>query len=228
MRRLPAGKMLHARIAAGELTRADVEAVARRLVRFYAKAPPQWRDGYKYLQRLVVEGGINRDVLLDPALGLAGLATRRILDAVDNSVENHELEIRWRIAAGYVVEGHGDLRPEHICVLQPPLIFDCLEFDRSMRLVDPYDEISFLGMECRMLGASWVRPLLLSVLRKHLGHSPSRTLLATYTAFRATLRARLCLAHLLDPHPTHPELWQTKARRYLAIAARETAKAPGV
>ena len=47
---------------------------------------------------------------------------------------------------------------------------------------------------------------------------PSR-LIACYAAWRATLRARLSIAHLLEPTPRQPEKWEPQARRYLAIAA---------
>jgi aminoglycoside phosphotransferase family enzyme len=225
MRRLPADRMLDTRIRTAELTRTDVEAIAHRLVPFYAKARRQRRDGPRYLRHLLVESGINRQILMAPALGLDTAEAGRVLDQVDALLERCRPEIEARIADGYIVEGHGDLRPAHVCVLQPPLVFDCLEFDRSMRLIDPYDEINFLGMECAMLGAAWVRPLLLSIFRRHLGHPPSRALLAAYGAFRAALRARLCLAHLLDEHPERPQSWVQKAERYLSFAAREAAKA---
>jgi aminoglycoside phosphotransferase family enzyme len=34
-----------------------------------------------------------------------------------------------RIAAGRIRDGHGDLRAEHICVTDPVVIFDCIEFN---------------------------------------------------------------------------------------------------
>jgi len=225
MRRLPTERMLDARIAARDLTRRDVEAVAHRLVHFYASARSQRRAGSMYLRHLLTESGINRTILMAPALGLAGAETAATLDRIDAALQRGQAELRQRIAAGYIVEGHGDLRPGHVCLLQPPLIFDCLEFDRAMRLLDPYDEVGFLGMECAMRGAAWVRPLLLAILRRHLGHPPSRQLLATYGAFRAALRARLCLAHLLDEHPQSPQGWVETARRYMLVAAREAERA---
>jgi len=54
---------------------------------------------------------------------------------------------------GRIVEGHGDLRPEHVCLVTPPQISDCLEFNRAMRIIDPYDEIGYLALECEVLGA---------------------------------------------------------------------------
>jgi hypothetical protein len=40
-----------------------------------------------------------------------------------------------------------------------------------------------------------------------------------YRLKRAMLRARLSIAHLLDPHPRTPEKWPRLARTYLNFAA---------
>jgi aminoglycoside phosphotransferase family enzyme len=55
------------------------------------------------------------------------------------------------------------------------------------------------------------------VTQRHGDNGPAR-LLKLYEAFRAVLRARLALAHLLDPMPREPAKWQPLARRYLALA----------
>jgi hypothetical protein len=35
------------------------------------------------------------------------------------------------------------------------------------------------------------------------------------------LRARICMAHLLDSHPRHPDVWPHKAARYAQLAERQ-------
>jgi uncharacterized protein len=65
-----------------------------------------------------------------------------------------------RLMSGFIVEGHRDLRPEHICFTDPITIFDCLEFNRQLRLVDVFDELAFLEVECALLGAKWLGPAL--------------------------------------------------------------------
>ena len=60
------------------------------------------------------------------------------------------------VTAGRIIDGHGDLRPEHICLTARPVVFDCLEFDPRLRLLDVADELSFLAMECDRLGAGAV------------------------------------------------------------------------
>jgi aminoglycoside phosphotransferase family enzyme len=129
-----------------------------------------------------------------------------------------------RVAARRIVEGHGDLRPEHVCLSDPPVIIDCLEFSRDLRLVDPFEELSYLSMECALLGARWIGPVLIERCATALGDRPSDRQLAFYTAYRASLRARQALAHLLEPAPRTPEKWVPLARTYLDEAERAAVK----
>jgi len=122
------------------------------------------------------------------------------------------------------VEGHGDLRPEHVCLSDPPVIIDCLEFSRELRLVDPFDELSFLSMECAVLGARWIGPALIDLCATSLGDRPPDETLAFYTAYGASFRARQALAHLLEPAPRTPEKWIPLARAYLDEAERAAVK----
>jgi predicted kinase len=58
-----------------------------------------------------------------------------------------------RIQSGRVCEGHGDLRPEHVCLEDPPVVFDCVEFSLAFRAADVASELAFLAMECEFLEA---------------------------------------------------------------------------
>jgi len=58
------------------------------------------------------------------------------------------------------VEGHGDLRPEHICLGPTPQVIDCLEFRADLRFLDPVEELAFLRMECDRMGARGIGPVL--------------------------------------------------------------------
>lgn len=220
MRRLPDEDMLDTRIADGRLRRDDVIVLGDRLAEFYAACPPETADGELYLRHLAEELTINRAILMRPDLDLADLAAEP-LDAVDAALAELTPSIQQRVGRGLIVEGHGDLRPEHVCLIEPLQIIDCLEFNRSMRIIDPYDELNYLGLECDMLGAGWIRPLLLEAVLRRLGSQPDPRLLSFYWAFRALLRARLCLVHLLEPPVRDPDKWKPLARRYVAAAQRE-------
>jgi aminoglycoside phosphotransferase family enzyme len=225
MVQLPASEMMDRRIGDGRFDMNDAVRLGRHLAAFYARCRPQRRDGWAYLRHLSTEQAANWTLLARPDLLPGADRAVSILRGVDDLLARHRAAIGRRVESGRVVEAHGDLRPEHVCLLDPPLIFDCLEFDRDMRLLDPYDEINYLGLECDFLGAGWVRPVLLSTLEAAMGDRPPTALMATYGAFRCVLRARISLAHLLDqPEQTH-ERWRLDARRYLAMAEVECARA---
>ena len=220
MKRLPLADMLDARLDRGIVTREDVRRIGERMAGFYVACAPEVAEGFLYLKHFADEQAINRTVLERPGLGLADVA-RPVLDAVDRALATLTSNIKRRIVDGRIVEGHGDLRPEHVHLREPVQVIDCLEFSRPMRMVDPYDEINYLGLECAMLGAAWIRPVLLDMIGARLGERPDEGILAFYGGFRALLRARLCMAHLLDPVVRRPERWKPMALSYIALAERE-------
>lgn len=132
-------------------------------------------------------------------------------------LERHSSEIEARERLGLIVEGHGDLRPEHIC-LDPAVIFDRIEFSRQYRLIDCHDEIEYLGMEAEILGNHAIGPWFRRRLEDAGMPAPSTGLLATYRLIRCLIRARLSIDHLLETHPRTPDIWLPKAARYLDVA----------
>jgi len=221
MERLPQDDMLDARIEAHAVSPGDIERIGSLLAGFYAGLPPQRADGGAAIEHFVTEQKVTREILEHGEFEL-GVRVRPILDRVDQGIVALRPVVERRIAEGRIVEGHGDLRPEHVCLTHPPQIIDCLEFNRSMRIVDPFDEVNHLGLECEVLGAHWIRSLLFDRLEARLGGRPEPELMALYGGFRMLLRARLCLAHLLDVPVRKPEKWRPLAMAYIALAERET------
>jgi len=123
-----------------------------------------------------------------------------------------------RAMEGRVVEGHGDLRPEHVSLESPPVIFDRLEFNRSFRIIDPADELAFLAMECERLGAPQVEQELFGVYHRITGDHPPLQLVHFYKAHRACVRARLAIWHLRDLEKSVWPRWRTVAGEYLRLA----------
>lgn len=220
MERLSEADMLETRLRRGVASEQDIRRVGELMGRFYAACAPEIADGHLYLENLVGEQAINRAILERPEFGVRD-AAGPALDIVDRALKTLIPVVEQRIAAARIVEGHGDLRPEHIYLGDPIQIIDCLEFNRPLRIIDPYDEINYLGLECAVRGAAWVRPILLDVLEARLGGRPTNDLLCLYGGFRALLRARLCVAHLLDAVVRDPEKWKPQALSYIAMATGE-------
>jgi len=218
MRRLPERSLLDHAIATGRVRRGDIVAVADLLAAFYRSETPADLSPASYVEQFAREQIINERVLGDARFDLDGQHLAPILARVRSGLTDEVSLLEERVRSGRIVEGHGDLRPEHVCLTRPPVIIDCLEFSRPLRLIDPFDEVAYLGLECDLLGARWIGPLLRQRLADGLNEHPSHRVIGFYRAYRACLRARLALAHLLDAHPRQPEKWQPLARRYLSLA----------
>ena len=219
MRRLPEQRMLDRLIAERDVAPADMAALASVLAAFYRRVSAVDVAAPEYLARFQRELAADREVLLRPQFELHDVSPA--LARMDAALTRHADLLSQRAEAGHVVDGHGDLRPEHVCLLQPPVIIDCLEFNARLRQVDPFDELAFLALECEMAGAAWIGPQLTSRCAAALGDVPGPALMQLYTAHRALLRARLAMAHLLDPQPRTPAKWPPLAQAYVerALAA---------
>jgi uncharacterized protein len=224
MHRLPADRMLDAAIRSGTVSLADIDRLGDRLAGFFHEARRIELSADTYLQRFADLQAANRDVLLQPAFAALDAAT--LLDAADRQRQRHAAAFGDRAVDHHLREGHGDLRPEHIVLDGTPVVIDCLEFNVALREIDPFDELAFLGLECRMLGAGWIEPRLVAHVARSLGDAPSPAVRALYTAHRALLRARLSAAHLLDANPRTPERWLPQAARYLGEAGLALASLP--
>lgn len=221
MRRLPEHLMLDQAILTHGIEHdqtGQLDAVVNLLVGFYRICSPAEISPEAYVQQFAREHAINEAVLSDPRFDLDGSELNDALVRVRKGLEDRAADLEERVKRGYLVEGHGDLRPEHICLSDPPVIIDCLEFSYALRLVDPFDELGYLTLECAMIDAAWVGERIFEGCADALQGLPSNALLDFYWTYRACLRARLALAHLLEPHPRTPEKWVPLARLYIRLA----------
>jgi aminoglycoside phosphotransferase family enzyme len=164
----------------------------------------------------------NHAVLADPVFGLPADAVAGLHATLGAWLRDNTPLLAAR-AAAFLVEGHGDLRPEHVCLESPPVVFDCLEFNRDFRIVDIADELAALAMECERLGASFVGAVLFQVYTARTGDVPAPALRHFYQSYRAALRARLALLHTRELPPSAWARWQATAQEYLAVAQQHAA-----
>jgi aminoglycoside phosphotransferase family enzyme len=225
MRRLPRDRMLDALIRSGGVTEAQVEKVVLRLVRFFERAPHVELSADEYRARFRRDIHASRRELetlsfeepggIETPVPDAGAIAGRLLDFLSGQAALLDA----RVTAGRIVEGHGDLRAEHICLEEEPVIIDCLEFNPDFRIIDPADEISFLAVECSRLGARWLGEDFLERYRRRSGDRPPAELVAFYESFRAFLRARIAIWHVRDDAIRDHGKWVRRSRAYLDLAA---------
>jgi aminoglycoside phosphotransferase family enzyme len=220
MRRLNEATTLEQLLCERRIGSRELEHVVGALAAFYRHALPARITPELYLARWYENLRDNRRLLLDPdlATSLVGLA-RRIDRSQRRFLDSQPEFVASRVLARKIVDGHGDLRPEHIFIDDTIRIIDCLEFNPKFRAVDPLDEVAYLSIECARLGAPWASTYLSRrILHAGTGSGVCEALFCFYRCYRATLRARLTLAHLLEPKPRTPEKWLPLARTYLQIA----------
>lgn len=217
MVRLPADRMLDQMLAAGRRPLAGLHALGRGLAGFFAAARPvDVPAGFVQIQcrrecsaSLRAFDGLPRADLLGQA--------RQLALRLDAFVHRRSDLLAARVRARRIVEGHGDLRPEHVWLGPSLRIIDCLEFSRLLRLVDPVDELAFLSLECARLGAPEVEGILFRHYGARTGDAPPPELVAFYKTLRALIRARIAISHLKDAVVRDPPKWPRRAADYLTI-----------
>jgi len=152
MRRQPARDMLDHAIRAGTLRQDDVHRVAARLAAFYQAAAPVAIEPHAYRAGFARDVDRNRRTLARRAYGLAPRPVRDLCAAQQALLAARPDRFDERVAARRIVDGHGDLRPEHVCLQPQVCVIDCIEFAGALRIVDPVDELGFLALECERLG----------------------------------------------------------------------------
>lgn len=220
MQRLPADRMLDVQIRNGAVDMGLVCRAAELLTAFYRRAEPAGLCAIEYRRRLEVAVRHNRDELRR----LQGRLSEDAPEAAIDALAAGQLATLARHAplfaarAGRVVDAHGDLRPEHVCLLPAPVIIDCLEFDRDLRLLDPLSELAFLSLECERLGAPDVGRAFLDTYVEITGDRGAPELMAFYRSHHACLRAMIAAWHLDDSAVDDHEKWRGRAGQYLRLA----------
>jgi aminoglycoside phosphotransferase family enzyme len=224
MRRLPADRMLDRAIAQGEAAAEDVRALATLLADFYQRLQPVEIDAADYRSTFVAEMDVTRKAvasLNDPTRqNRLESIHRRLLSFLADRAGLFER----RLAEKRIVEGHGDLRPEHVYLDGVPRIIDCLEFSRPLRVLDAADELGYLSLECERLGAAWIGPILFETYGARTGDRPPPELIDFYKCFRATVRFRIAILHMAEPGRMTAAQWLARADVYAALAERYAAK----
>ncbi len=197
MRRLRSDRSLRWLIVHGELARSHVTALANLLAEFYRGSPPQTElldDLYLRLRRRVDD----ERLLAAQLPAKLRQAARRIRSIQGDYLAGARMVLNLRVCDGRVVDGHGDLRPEHVFFERQPAIIDCVEYSPERRRCDALDDLSGLTMECQRLGRADVAEALADAYRRATGDECFPHLEAFYRSLHACERARSAVATAAD------------------------------
>ena len=202
MRRLPAARMMDVLLAHDSVTHADVRRIAAAMVEFHRGVALRGSsaDALRATDRLrdfalanFPETTGHCDSIFDRRLHRA-LQTRAAQDFAQ-----HMPLLRSRAQQGRVVDGHGDLHARNICLGEPMAIYDCLEFNRDLRVADVAAENAFLIMDLRYRAHAELANLYLEHYLTASGDHKQRDLIPMLLRHRAMVRAKVAALAAAEP-----------------------------
>jgi aminoglycoside phosphotransferase family enzyme len=210
--------MLDEMIRVRTLPQDGLRAALARLCRFYRDGPPVAMSSAAYVERLAVGVADNQRALAVSEHALPAELHEPTCARLAALLRERSASFGERARAGRIVEAHGDLRPEHICLTAEPQIIDALEFSRDFRILDAADELAFLALECERLGAPQLKALIFETYAEETGDAPPASLVHFYQSHRALMRAKIALWHLAEPATRDAAGWRALAGDYLRLA----------
>jgi len=107
-------------------------------------------------------------------------------------LEKHQDVFASRVKEGFVVNGHGDLRAEHVFFDGGKVgLIDCIEFNKRFRYNDVVSEAAFICMELDELGRTDLSDALAEGFFEKYSDENSIKLFNFYKCYRAFVRAKV-------------------------------------
>ena len=215
---------LAARVADGSITSHDVERVGERIAWFHHDQPALPAAGATTtFLRTVHQNLAELDAFVGTVLQPQQLAQAQRFASSFAAGERSLLEAR--AAAGFVRDGHGDMRAEHVLLDRRGVeVIDCLEFDPSMRRTDVGADLAFLVMELEVGGRDDLARALVAGYRRSGGDPGPEALFAFFVAHRAWVRCKVACVRRRQLAPTDPAAARLRAEALrLAALGRKAA-----
>ena len=104
----------------------------------------------------------------------------------------------WRFAQrerlGFIIDGHGDLHTRNIFLLDKPVIFDCIEFNDTLRQIDLLDELAFFCMDLDFYQRADLAEVFLRSYLRRINcwqQDEDRLIFLYYKLYRANIRLKV-------------------------------------
>jgi len=193
MRRLPKDRMMDVLLQEGGIREETIREIALLLIGFHSRAHTDPEIAiYGSPQRI----SKNTEENFSQSESFVGAcvspeAYHRISDFTRRFIEQHAPLLRKRMQENKIRDGHGDIRMEHICIEDPIVIFDCVEFNRRFRYIDVASDLAFLAMD---LDFHEARGLSRHLVRTYVDYTHDLDLLKLirfYKCYRAYVRGKV-------------------------------------
>jgi aminoglycoside phosphotransferase family enzyme/predicted kinase len=221
MRRFDQDTLFDRMAQRGRLDTALMEALADEIAAFHSGAERSPAIDFRASMRRIVDGNA---ASLKSWLGRPFRESdiERIGARCDAMLAAAGPALAGRARAGFVRRCHGDLHLRNICLVAGrPTLFDCIEFNDALAVIDVMYDLAFLIMDLEHRG---LRPLANVVINRYLARTGDYAGLAglrLYLVVRAVIRAHVAAATAAaQKEAARAARDRAEAESYLALAMR--------
>ncbi len=155
MRRLDNSKEMSKLLLNGEVRKADVSKIVKQLVHFHqtteivkGRLTPQLLiEDFNDIQQ-------TQSFIAENIGTVASVQLSDIMSFIEHFINKNAALISKRDAEGFTRDCHGDLHSGNIFLLDDPVVFDCIEFDKHLRQIDILSELAFFCMDLEIFHRS--------------------------------------------------------------------------
>jgi aminoglycoside phosphotransferase family enzyme/predicted kinase len=227
MREFDQNGLLSRVIARDELTTERVTALASEVAAFHDRTERAKDDTpYGRPEGILDEAQQNFAAMADAAVDAADRAALGALrDWTDREGARCTPLFTARKQTGFVRECHGDLHLGNIAMVDGTVtLFDCIEFNPSMRWIDVMSDVAFLVMDLRDRNRPDLAARFLSGYLERTADYAGLDVLPFYTVYRALVRAKIACLRLAQTSGGERGQLAAELRTYLELASREIAR----
>ena len=219
MRKIPLDCLLRDLIESGMPLYGELEPVGRTLARFHEEARV-YKKKYGGFKAVRAAAKQNFDQICDfRGITIEEETFDQLARYTKQFLEENRKIFSLRKRAGLVRDGHGDIHSQHVCLSRPPIIFDCIEFNKSFRIADVLQDIAFLLMDLDYRARFDLSSRLLKAYFADHRDGFDEQLLRFYKVYRAVVRGKVdgLLAESLEDGVRRQESLRT-AKEYFRLA----------
>jgi len=197
MKRFPQQKQLDRMLAAGQLTNNHIEKFAEKIAGIHKDAPIAKTNSKFGSPQAIIDPILQNFIQIRHFFPDPGMLRQvdRLEEWSRETYTRLEPIFRQRKSSGFIRECHGDTHLANMAWFDgAPLLFDCIEFNESLRWIDPISDVAFLAMDLDDRGESALGWRFLNRYLQECGDYPGMTLLNFYKVYRAMVRVKVtCL-----------------------------------
>ncbi len=224
MRAFPQQAIWNARLQAGSLLPVEIDALAQKLAQFHHRAAVATSDSIWGSSSAIRSCAANNlasisELLVEPQ-------QKEWVDDMQAWQRTRQEELAGtfdgRKVQGWIRECHGDLHCGNILTINDLVsVFDCIEFNESLRWIDVMDDIAFTCMDLRFQDRPDLASRLLNQYLEITGDYDGLLVFRYYQVERALVRCKVALlrAQQVRTEAQSAALQMALAARYMAFSS---------